>query len=157
MEIPALTTALTIAFVLAMAGTGEAQDIDSARVEEIAQMLPEHPEGLGRPVTDRDAWEQLARTAAFQQIVERAESLLDEPIPEQPDELYLEFSQTGNRTNWQRVAGIRRGRLAPLVLAECVEDQGRFIGAIVETVEALCGERTWVMPTQYRDLMNFNQ
>lgn len=144
---------------LALAMSASAQDdhqLDEHRIDEVARMLPEAPEGLGRPITDRDAWEALGDTEAFQRMVERAESYLDEPLPEQPDDLYLDFSRTGNRTRWQRVAGRRRGRLAPLVLAECVEDEGRFLDAIAELVEALSAERTWVMPAHDRDLKNFH-
>ncbi|MGC9320311.1 MAG: hypothetical protein ACP5KN_19915, partial [Armatimonadota bacterium] len=146
---------LTLAFAASAAGDADSP-LDAQRAEEIAGMLPEQAEGLGRPITDRAAWERLGETEAYQSIVERAERLLDEPLPEQPDELYLEFSRTGNRSRWQRVANQRRGRLAPLVLAECVEDQGRFLPAIEELVEAICAERTWVMPAHDRSLANFN-
>ncbi len=130
---------------------------DPARVDEIAQMLPETPEGLGRPISDRETWDALAATPAYQAVIARAEKLLDEPLPEQPDDLYLDFSRTGNRTRWQNVANRRRGRLAPLVLAECAENRGRFLPAIEELVAALAAERTWVMPAHDRSLANFNR
>jgi len=129
---------------------------DPARVAEIAAMLPESPAGLGRPISDRAAWEALGATEAYSGVVARAEALLTEPIPEQPDELYLEFSRTGNRTNWQRVANQRRGRVAPLTLAECIENKGRFIAALEAVIRALCAERTWIMPAHDRNLRNFN-
>jgi len=154
-----LSLALTlVAFgLIACTTDATAQDnpLDPARVLEIAKMLPEAPQGLGRPASDREAWDALAETDAYQSVIRRAEGYLDEPLPEQPDELYLDFSETGNRTRWQRVAGQRRGRLAPLVLAECAENDGRFIPAITELVEALCAERTWVMPAHDRSLVNF--
>ncbi|MEA3403491.1 MAG: heparinase II/III family protein [Armatimonadota bacterium] len=147
---------LTLAFA-AWAAADDDAPLDAERVEEIAQMLPEQPEGLGQPITDREAWQRLGETEAYQTVVERAEGLLGESLPEQPDDLYLDFSRTGNRTRWQRVASQRRGRLAPLVLAECVEDQGRFLPAIKELIGAICAERTWVMPAHDRSLANFNQ
>ncbi len=133
-----------------------ADELDPARIADIAGMLPAEPAGLGRPIGDREAWERLGALEAFQAQVRRAEELLSAPIPEQPDELFLEFKSTGNRTNWQRVSGQRRGRLTPLVLAECVENQGRFIPAICEIVDVLCAERTWVMPAHDGNLTNFN-
>ncbi|MBD3293527.1 MAG: hypothetical protein GF393_11425 [Armatimonadia bacterium] len=130
---------------------------DAERIAEIAAMLSDAPEGLGRPAGDREAWDALAETDALAEIIRKAEDLLDEPLPESPDELYLDFSETGNRTRWQRVASQRRGRLAPLTLAECAENEGRFIPALTQVIEALCAERTWVMPAHDRSLANFNQ
>ena len=125
------------------------------RVKAVAAMLPEKPAGLGRPITDRAAWEAPAKTGAFKSTVARAAALLSKPLPEQPDDLFLDFSRTGNRSRWQKVAGERRGRIAQFVLAECFENKGRFIGPLEETIAAVCAERTWVMPAHDRSLANF--
>jgi len=130
-------------------------DLGEAHVRAVAEMLPEVPVGFGRPITDRAAWRRLAGTDAFRGAVRRAERLLKEPMPEQPDELYLDFSRTGNRTRWQRVAGQRRGRIDTFTLAECLENKGRFLLPLEETIRALCAERTWVMPAHDRSLANF--
>jgi len=125
------------------------------RVKAVAAMLPEKPAGFGRPISDRAAWEALAKAPAFGSTVARAAALLSKPLPEQPDDLYLDFSRTGNRSRWQRVAGERRGRIAEFVLAECFENKGRFIKPLEETIAAVCAERTWVMPAHDRSLANF--
>ena len=125
-----------------------ADPLDPARVQAIAEMLPDQPVGLGRPISDRAAWARLVRP-------EIAEKYVDSPLPDQPDDLFLDFSRTGNRTRWQNVAGQRRGRLAPLVFAECVENQGRFLPAIEALIQALCAEKTWVMPAHDSRLTNF--
>jgi hypothetical protein len=129
--------------------------VSDARVKAIAAMLPRTPTGFGRPAADRAAWAALAQRAAFCDTVRRAEPLLKKPLPPQPDALYLEFSRTGNRTRWQKVASDRRGRLPTLVLAECVENRGRFVPAIEKLLGVLSKERTWVMPAHDRDLSNF--
>lgn len=147
---------LCVVLLLAIgAGPGDAAPLDAARVAEIAAMLPPQPVGPGKPISDREAWESLAATEAAQDLIRRAESLLTQPLPDQPDELFLEFSRTGNRTNWQNVSGQRRGRLSPLVIAECLEGQGRFLSALEQLIEALCAERTWVMPAHDGNLTNF--
>ena len=124
--------------------------------KEIAAMLPAGPRGFGRPVTDRAAWEKLARHSQYRKVVAKAQNVLDTPMPATTDALYLDFSKTGNRTRWQAVAGKRRGRLAPLVLAECVENKGRFLPEIAKAIAAYCAEETWVMPAHDRGLGNFN-
>jgi hypothetical protein len=142
----------------------EAGRIDQTRMKTIAALLPEKPTGFGSPIADRDAWDRLSQNESFKSVIRQAEKLrrkaspsgLPEPIPEQPDDLYLDFSRTGNRNRWQRVAGLRRGRVRTLVLAECLENKGRFLPAFHEIVRALCSERTWVMPAHDRDLANFN-
>ena len=118
-------------------------------------LLTEHPQGVGKPIADRAAWEALGATKPYQALVRGAEKLLRRPLREVPDEVYLEFSRTGKRNTWQNAEGQRRRRLKPLVLAECIENKGRFLLAIVSLVKALCAERTWVLPSHDRDLGNF--
>ncbi len=52
---------------------------------------------------------------------------------------------------WQR-----RGRVSTFTLAEGLENRGRFIPPLEETIRALCAERTWVMPAHDGKLDNFN-
>jgi hypothetical protein len=148
---------------------------DPERVRALAAMLPEKPTGVGRPLSDRAAWAELARHPAarigsprrrrfcaeegvppFREVIPRAEKLLAEPLPEQPDDLFLDFSRTGNRRRWERVAFQRRGRVSALALAECLENSDRFLPALEQVVETVCAERTWVFPAHDRSLSNFN-
>jgi len=142
--------------LLPQTALGAVEAIDQNRIEYITALLPEKPTGFGSPITVRDAWEKLAGNDSFQRIIPEAERLLQSPIPDQPDDLYLDFSRTGNRTRWQRVSGRRRGRVRTFTLAECLENKGRFMPDFEEIVRVLCSERTWVMPAHDRDLTNFN-
>jgi len=147
---------LFLALALAVGEGVVAAPLNPERVAAIAKLLPGMPTGLGRPISDRAAWDKLAAEPACQEVIARAEGVLKEPLPELPDELFLDFSRTGNRRNWEGVSGRRRGRLTPLVLAECLQNQGRFLPAFEELVGALCAERTWVMPAHDGSLDNFN-
>jgi hypothetical protein len=155
---PPIAPAASIFLGLAIAAAGPAAAEGPAsqeRLAAIAAMLPEQPAGVGRPMTDRASWEAPAMKGAADRIVADAERRLGQPIPEQPDDLFLEFSRTGNRTHWQRVAGQRRGRVDAFALAECLENKGRFVPAFEEAVAALCAERTWMMPAHDGNLANF--
>jgi len=154
-----VTLSLILSCIIFSQGTalGAAGTIDQNRIKYIATLLPEKPAGFGSPISDRYAWKKLAGNDSFQKIIQDAEKLLQQPIPDQSDDLFLDFSRTGNRTRWQRVSGIRRGRVRTLALAECLENKGRFIPAFEEIVRELCSERTWVMPAHDRDLTNFNR
>ena len=143
--------------IMPAAGAGSPKGpLDEKRIEAVAAMLDEHPAGFGRPISDRAAWGELAKGEAFHKTVAQAEKLLKTPIPDQPDDLFLEFTRTGNRSRWQKVSGERRGSVKPLVLAECIENKGRFISAFEELVRVLCAERTWVMSAHDKSLKNFN-
>ena len=128
---------------------------DPARVEQLARMLPNSPRGVGPTINDRKSWRAAAQSPVFKGVVSRAEQLIERPIPELTDELFLDYSRTGNRNRCQRVLGQRHGRVPQLVLAECIENRGRFVPAIEEAIRAVCSEKTWVMPAHDRGLGNF--
>jgi len=128
---------------------------DAARVAEIAGMLPERPQGAGPTVADRQAWSAVARARGFSEVVQRAERLVKEPIPDLPDDLYLDYWRTGNRDRYQGVFFARHSRFATLVLAECLENKGRFLPAIDVYLRAILAEKTWVLPAHDGSLSNF--
>jgi hypothetical protein len=128
---------------------------DPARVAEIAKMLPEKPRGAGPTISDRQAWDAVAKARGFSDVIRRAERLLSEPIPDLPDDLYLDYSRTGNRDRYQRVFSARHARFATLVLAEVLENKGRFVRAMDESLRAILAEKTWVLPAHDGSLRNF--
>ncbi len=147
-------SASAVWFVVAALTAGAAQKARPP-MKTIAEMLPAKPRGFGRPIADRAAWERLAKARSYKGVLRRAEALRKQPIPESPDDLYLDVSRTGNRTRWQRVAGLRRGPIAYLTLAECLENSGRFLPALEAAIAALSAEKTWVYPAHDRSLANF--
>ncbi len=126
-----------------------------SRITAIAAMLPAKPTGVGRPITDRAAWDALAKLEGFKKLIREADKINAAPIPVQSDALYLIFSKTGSRDEWQKVAFDRRSRFQTLVLAECATNHGTYIAKITQYVAALCAEKTWVMPAHDRNLANF--
>jgi hypothetical protein len=105
------------------------------------------------PIDDRAAWEALlARVAADEiaALIARAEAAASAPIPALPATLFLEFDRTGQRDGYQQPQGARRESLAALVLAECLEDRGRFLDPILDLAWAICEESSWVMPAHQR-------
>ncbi len=155
----ALTALLVVpAYVMSLQSTALAAvgEVDENRIKTIAAQLSGKPAGFGLPVGNRSVWKKLSENDSFRKIISEAEKLLEQAIPEQPDDLYLDFSRTGNRTRWQRVSGRRRSRVRTFALAECLENKGRFMPAFEEIVRVLCSERTWVMPAHDRQLTNFH-
>ena len=129
---------------------------DAARVNQIAAWLPEKPRGPGRPIDDREAWNRLAQNPSARDVVRRAERFAQFPPPELPDELYLDFSRTGNRDHYQRKLFDRRNRMEALVMAECLENDGRFLPAIDKALQACFEEKSWLLPAHDGRLENFH-
>ena len=121
------------------------------------EYLPFFAKGLGPTIEDRDAWAKLAQHPAWQGMVKRAEDYQGQPLPVLSDELYLEFSQNGNRVNYERPYGSIQSRLKTLVLAECLEAQGRFISDITLIIAVLCDLPSWTMPAHDGDLKSFHR
>jgi len=144
-----LTTLLIVpAYVMSVQGLtlAAAGEVDENRIETIAAQLSGKTAGFGLPIDNRRIWKKLLEDDSFRNVISEAEKLLEQAIPAQPDDLYLDFSRTGNRTRWQRVSGRRRVRIGTFSLAECLENKGRFMPAFEEIVRALCSERTcWKM------------
>jgi len=136
--------------------TASAAPPDAARGQQLMQWLDESPRGVGPTIDDRRAWRTIAAAAGFEGVVPQAERLLSQPIPELTDELFLDYSRTGNRTRCQRVLSLRHGRVDQLVLAECIENRRRFLPAIEEAIRAVCSEKTWVLPAHDGGLRNFH-
>jgi hypothetical protein len=59
---------------------------------------------------------------------------------------HLEYQRSGDRAGFETIYFTRRERLADLVLAEMVEDQGRFIDPIIDGIWMIAEESAWCVP-----------
>jgi hypothetical protein len=94
---------------------------------------------------ERDAWTALDGDLRDFYLT-RGEGMLDYVWPTLPATLFLEFVRMGNRSNFQSVRYRRRHALRDLVLAECVEGDGRFLDDIVNGIWTTCEETYWGVP-----------
>jgi hypothetical protein len=79
-------------------------------------------------------------------MVEQAEEALASAWPLVPASVYLQFSQNGNRTNYEDLHFGRRKILCNLMLGECVEGNGRFLPAVMDAAWSICEESSWCLP-----------
>lgn len=145
-----LLIALLLNTVSALAGV-----LDENRIHEIAVWLPAEPVGLGPDCANRGAWGQPAIASRLSAVIKDAEKRLNQPFPAWSDEAYLEYSKKGSRPNGERMMNLRKAFLYPLVIAECVEYQGRFLPAIERTLTELNTQPTWTWPAHDRTLRSF--
>ncbi|MGC4190832.1 MAG: heparinase II/III family protein [Thermomicrobiales bacterium] len=93
-------------------------------------------------VDDRDGWNALPAPERVR-LLAAGERFLGASWPELKATVFLEFARNGNRTHFEDPHFARRGMLESLVLAECVEGEGRFLDDITNGVWAICEESFW--------------
>ena len=148
--------ALNIALAVCGERSAPANAAVAARIDEIAQWLPEKPRADGAPACDRAKWDSLAATKEGQTVIRNAEKISGEPVPDTPDDLYLEFSKNGNRSNYQKCFFRRKANFVWLYVGECLERKGRFIPKIVAYMDAFCAMKSWTLPAHDGNLTCFN-
>lgn len=128
--------------------------IDAGRISWIAGALALAPSAAGPVFSDRKAWDAFGE--ADQGLQDRARLLLDEPMPELTDELYLLYTQKGVRLEFDEVYRKRMFRVATLALAECVEGKGNYLDPFQSALSSILAEKTWVMSADDGNLDNFS-
>ncbi|HTJ14696.1 MAG TPA: TIM barrel protein [Dinghuibacter sp.] len=106
-----------------------------------------------------DQWHPFPRTAAEwaervpdsirRWVVEEGEKHLRDTFAPIPATLYLDFQRTGNRTRFEDVSFNKRAQLFSLVLAEAMEQKGRFTDEIMDGLWSICEETFWGDPAHY--------
>ncbi len=94
---------------------------------------------------ERDPWASLPDDLQALAI-RQGEELLDFEWPMLPALRFMDFARDGNRSRYEAIYFSRRNALGTLVLAECVENQGRFIDQIINGIWCICEETSWIVP-----------
>jgi hypothetical protein len=97
------------------------------------------------PASERKEWESLSEDLK-ERLVKNGESYLKFDYPSLTAVDFMEFSRTGNRSRFEDKQFSRRIALDSLVLAECVEHQGRFLDDIINGLFVICEENAWQLP-----------
>lgn len=115
------------------------------------------PTQLSSYLSTIDQWRKTEKTTVLQNISHLPDSIKEAFIrdgekalafqwPNLPATVFLQFSETGNRSNYESIRKKRRRVLSTLVIAELVEQKGRFIPQIINGIWAICEESTWAFP-----------
>lgn len=116
--------------------------------------MPEKPEFCGPSLSDRDAWQKFG--SLYPEIISSANAALHSDPPSLDNETYLHYSRTGKRHGeYDKNRNRRRSLLKTLTLAECIENDGRYISAICGDIDAILSEVTWVDPAHDSGLRNY--
>ncbi len=66
-----------------------------------------------------------------------------------PYTVFAEFKTIGNRVNYEGLNFEKRRQLAALVMAEVMENKGRFLNDIINGMGSFCEETWWGIPAHY--------
>jgi hypothetical protein len=94
---------------------------------------------------ERPGWSAVPPDAAAA-LVQAGEHQLKTPWEVLPATLALEFKRNGNRSRYEAVRERRRRKLQDLVMAECIEAKGRFMGEIANGIWLISEETFWGVP-----------
>ena len=96
-------------------------------------------------ISDRAAWEALDPEWKKETVL-LGQSFLGFGWPYLSASDFLEFFRTGNRVHFEDKMFSKRHALNALILAECVENQGRFLPAVIDGIFSICDENAWNLP-----------
>ena len=116
-------------------------------VDFFRQYLQEPADWVPYPAINQSAaWKSLLSPEQHTKLIEQAEGLLGYQWPMTRASVFLDFAENGNRTKFEKISFSRRDALSTLVVAELIENNGRFMDEIVDGIWSVCEETFWGVP-----------
>ena len=116
-------------------------------------LLPFHP---FPKASEREAYETLP-DGLKQNLIALGEACLGKGFPAIRATDFMAFTRTGNRVNFEDIYFAKRHAINSLVVAECVENSGRFLDDIIDGIFSLCEESAWQLPAHNSYRRNASQ
>ena len=117
------------------------------QIEMLEAVMPKQSFQPAPPITNRVYWNKISAGDSGKAYLKKALSELDKK-PEVPisDEIYRRANLEGNRGIYKPRYYRTIERLENFVLAECIENKGRFLPQIVVYLDAIMEMRSWLHP-----------
>ncbi|MEI6890803.1 MAG: heparinase II/III family protein [Pontiella sp.] len=117
------------------------------QLEILRPFVPEQAYRPAPPISDRAFWKRIATKDSAQKIFKEAVAGLDKE-PEVPisDSIYRRANKEGNRGIYKPRYYRTMEVLERAVIAECIENEGRFIPQIIEHINAIMEMKSWLHP-----------
>lgn len=115
-------------------------DAVKKRASEVEEFLVDGCFSAGVSISQRSFWDNITKIDK-DELFATAEAYINEPFPEFTDEEYLD---TNMSKNIDAICFKSIRRIEQAVLAECVENKGRFISYIREGIKSVCSRKSWV-------------
>lgn len=132
----------------ALIGSAQNQEIT---VHTLAERLPKALSadvyyGNAPRFADRAWWSAQATTPYAKQLIRTAERDLDSPLILPDDELYLDYTRTGNRDHYQAAYSTMQRAVARNALAYCFNADPRFKTRTLTALRKWLAMKSWLLP-----------
>lgn len=104
-------------------------------------------------LSDREAYQNIAEPLRSE-LLSLGENFLNFSYPSIPATSFMAFCRVGNRVDFEYLYMTRRRALNALVIAECIENKGRFLDDIINGIFAICEESAWQLPAHNSYIRN---
>ncbi len=99
-----------------------------------------------------EEWQAAVPDSVLKDIVKNGEKLLEFKFEAISATISLDYVRSGDRERHGKLSYGKRNALTDLILAESVENKGRFVEAIMNGVWSICEESYWGVPAHIRGL-----
>lgn len=96
-----------------------------------------------REIENRGFWESVSKGIP-KRFFDAEKEFSD--IPRLTASLYMDFAETGNRVNFERKYFLRRKALVYFTFCEAIDNNGRYLGKIIDILYEILQETSWVLP-----------
>jgi hypothetical protein len=115
--------------------------------EMLKAYMPEQAFRPAPPISDRAFWSRISQKESAQKIYKQAqEDLAKKPEVPITDEIYRRANKEGNRGIYKPRYYRTMEVLERAIIAECIENEGRFIPQITEHIQAIMAMKSWLHP-----------
>ena len=114
-------------------------------LQDLQQSLLAYNEYAPYPKTAA-AWKQAVPDSILAKLVQKGEAALTYKFEPITATVSLNFVRNGNRSEHGAISFGKRQALKRLIIAESIEDKGRFTEAILNGVWSICEESFWGVP-----------
>lgn len=117
--------------------------------DQVRGLLIPHTEWKPYPKSAAE-WRAVVPDSIRQSVIEAAEAVREIAFEPISATVALDFVRSGDRDRYQAISFGKRNRLMELILAESMEDKGRFTEAILNGVWSICEESYWGVAAHIR-------
>ncbi|MGL4630813.1 MAG: heparinase II/III domain-containing protein [Leadbetterella sp.] len=114
-------------------------------LEFIKQNLVKKADYKPYPKTSEE-WKKILSEEQIKEIIQVADSKLVMSLGDLSGSLMMEYKRTQDREKHFEVLSKRYNALMPLILAECIDNQGKYTEQIFNIVWAICEQSYWGVP-----------
>jgi len=119
----------------------------AGQIQMLKSFVPEESFQPAPPVTDRIYWGKIAASESGKEYLDKAFSeLAKEPEVPITDSIYRVANEQGNRGIYKPRYYRTMERLENYILAECIENEGRFLTQINVYLSAIIDMKSWLHP-----------